>query len=76
MPRWEDGRPLCEREVGGQDEAASFVAALGPELRSLGCTDKLLAVVVADPARYHVVEEDQIAAGGRRRAPRRHAGSA
>jgi predicted Zn-dependent protease len=37
---------------------AEWGRALGPELRAVGCTDRLLAAAVADPARYHVVEED------------------
>jgi hypothetical protein len=38
---------------------AEWSRALDPELRAVGCTDRLLAAAVADPARYHVVEEDQ-----------------
>jgi tetratricopeptide (TPR) repeat protein len=38
---------------------AEWGRALGPELRAAGCTDRLLAAAVADPVRYHVVEEDQ-----------------
>jgi hypothetical protein len=38
---------------------AEWGRALGPELRAVGCTDRLLAAAVADPVRYHVVEEDQ-----------------
>jgi tetratricopeptide (TPR) repeat protein len=38
---------------------AEWGRALGPELRAVGCTDRLLAAAVADPARYHRVEEDQ-----------------
>jgi predicted Zn-dependent protease len=38
---------------------AEWGRALAPELRAIGCTDRLLAAAVADPARYHVVEEDQ-----------------
>jgi len=38
---------------------AEWGRALGPELRAVGCTDRLLTAAVADPARYHVVEEDQ-----------------
>jgi tetratricopeptide (TPR) repeat protein len=38
---------------------AEWTRALGPELRVVGCTDKLLAAAVADPSRYHVIEEDQ-----------------
>ncbi|HET9989508.1 MAG TPA: tetratricopeptide repeat protein, partial [Kofleriaceae bacterium] len=30
-----------------------------PELRAVGCSDKLLAAALADPARYHVIEEDK-----------------
>jgi Flp pilus assembly protein TadD len=38
---------------------AEWARALGPELRAVGCTDRLLAAAVADPARYRLVEEDQ-----------------
>jgi tetratricopeptide (TPR) repeat protein len=37
---------------------AEWRRALGPELRAVGCTDRLLAAAVADPARYRLVEED------------------
>src|SRR5262249_2173798 len=38
---------------------AEWERALGPELGAAGCTDRLLAAAIADPARYHLVEEDQ-----------------
>lgn len=38
---------------------AEWSRGLGPELRAVGCTDRLLAAAVADPARYHRVEEDK-----------------
>jgi hypothetical protein len=38
---------------------AEWSRALGPELRAVGCTDRLLAAAVADPARYQRVEEDR-----------------
>ena len=38
---------------------AEWGRALGPELGAAGCTDRLLAAAIADPARYHLVEEDQ-----------------
>ena len=38
---------------------AEWGRVLGPELSAAGCTEKLLAAAVADPARYHVVEDDQ-----------------
>jgi tetratricopeptide (TPR) repeat protein len=38
---------------------AEWGRALGPELQAVGCTDRLLAAAVADPARYHVVQDDQ-----------------
>ena len=38
---------------------AEWGRTLGPELRAVGCTDRLLAAAVADPARYRVVEEDR-----------------
>jgi Flp pilus assembly protein TadD len=30
-----------------------------PELRAIGCTDQLLAAAVADPSRYHIIEESK-----------------
>ena len=38
---------------------AEWSRALGPELRAVGCTDRLLAAAAADPARYRVVEDDR-----------------
>ena len=38
---------------------AEWGRVLGPELVAAGCTDRLLAAAIADPARYHLVEEDQ-----------------
>ncbi len=38
---------------------AEWSRELGPELRVVGCTDRLLAAAVADPARYHVIVEDK-----------------
>jgi tetratricopeptide (TPR) repeat protein len=38
---------------------AEWTRGLGSELRALGCTDALLAAAVADPSRYHVIEEDK-----------------
>ena len=40
---------------------AEWGRALGPELRAVGCTDRLLAAAIADPARYQRVEEDHAA---------------
>jgi hypothetical protein len=40
---------------------AEWGRVLGPELRAVGCTDRLLAAAVADPARYQRVEEDHAA---------------
>ncbi|HEY0194224.1 MAG TPA: tetratricopeptide repeat protein, partial [Kofleriaceae bacterium] len=37
---------------------AEWGRALGAELVAVGCTEKLLKAAVADPARYHVVEDD------------------
>jgi predicted Zn-dependent protease/TolB-like protein len=37
---------------------AEWGRSLGPELRAVGCTDRLLAAAVADPARYRLVEDD------------------
>lgn len=36
---------------------AEWGRALGPELRAVGCTDRLLAAAAADPTRYRVVED-------------------
>ena len=38
---------------------AEWTRSLGPELRRFGCTDPLLAAAVADPRRYHVIQEDK-----------------
>ena len=38
---------------------AEWARALAPELHAVGCTDRLLAAAVADPARYQLVEDDQ-----------------
>jgi hypothetical protein len=38
---------------------AEWVRSLGPELRAVGCNDRLLAAAVADPRRYHIVEDDR-----------------
>jgi tetratricopeptide (TPR) repeat protein len=38
---------------------AEWTRGLTPELRQVGCTDRLLAAAVADPARYRVIEEDK-----------------
>lgn len=38
---------------------AEMGRGVGPELRSVGCNDRLLAAAIADPQRYHVIEEDK-----------------
>jgi hypothetical protein len=38
---------------------AEWTRTLVPELRAVGCTDKLLAAAVADPERYRVIQEDK-----------------
>lgn len=38
---------------------AQWTRGLGPELKSVGCNDKLLAAAVKDPARYRVIVEDK-----------------
>lgn len=38
---------------------AEWSRGLVPELRVVGCTDRLLAAAVADPMRYRVIEEDK-----------------
>jgi tetratricopeptide (TPR) repeat protein len=44
-------------------DAGELRAELGrgvtPELRAVGCSDRLLAAALVDPARYHVIEEDK-----------------
>ncbi|CAN5524438.1 hypothetical protein BH11MYX1_BH11MYX1_46710 [soil metagenome] len=37
---------------------AELARGVTPELRAVGCSDKLLAAAVADPGRYHQIEED------------------
>ncbi len=68
-----DRGPFAERAHGGRRrEARAFAVALadagelraewarglGPELRAAGCSDALLAAAVANPSRYHLIEED------------------
>lgn len=38
---------------------AELARGLGPELRAVGCTDRLLAAAVASPERYRVIVEDR-----------------
>ncbi|MFT3700484.1 MAG: tetratricopeptide repeat protein [Kofleriaceae bacterium] len=38
---------------------AEMGRGIGPELRAIGCNDRLLAAAIADPQRYHVIEEDK-----------------
>lgn len=38
---------------------AELVRGLGPELRAVGCTDRLLAAAIASPERYRVIVEDR-----------------
>ncbi len=38
---------------------AEWTRGLAPELRAVGCTDKLLAAAVKDPQRYKVIVEDK-----------------
>ena len=38
---------------------AELARGVSPELRAVGCSDKLLAAAVADPSRYHQIEEDK-----------------
>jgi tetratricopeptide (TPR) repeat protein len=49
---------------------AEWARGLGPELRAVGCYDKLLAAAVADPKRYQVIEEDQPDLPPAQQAPR------
>ena len=39
---------------------AEWGRGLAPELRSVGCSDALLAAAVANPSRYHVIAEDVV----------------
>ncbi|MEJ7604638.1 MAG: tetratricopeptide repeat protein [Kofleriaceae bacterium] len=38
---------------------AEWLRGLAPELRAVGCTEKLLTAAVADPERYRVIVEDR-----------------
>ena len=38
---------------------AELSRGVTPELRAAGCSDRLLAAAVADPAHYHVIEDDK-----------------
>ena len=49
---------------------AEWARGLVPELRVAGCNDKLLAAAVADPSRYHVIEEDRAEPVPTQTAPR------
>ncbi len=49
---------------------AELARGVSPELRGVGCSDKLLAAAVADPQRYHQIEEDKPEVVPTRTAPR------
>lgn len=49
---------------------AEWVRGLAPELRVLGCSDELLAAAAADPAHYHVIQEDKPEALPQKQPPR------
>ncbi|MEO6772998.1 MAG: tetratricopeptide repeat protein [Kofleriaceae bacterium] len=55
-------------------DAGELRAELGrgvtPELRVVGCTDRLIAAALADPARYHVIADDKPDVFPSRPAPR------
>jgi len=55
-------------------DAGELRAELGrgvtPELRTVGCSERLLAAALADPQRYHVIEEDKPDVIPPRTAPR------
>jgi hypothetical protein len=38
---------------------AEWSRGLGPELRAAGCSDRVLAAAVANPARYKIIQEDK-----------------
>jgi tetratricopeptide (TPR) repeat protein len=56
------------------EDAGELRAELGrgivPELRAVGCTEKLIAAAVADPSRYHTIEEDKPDTIPKQAAPR------
>jgi tetratricopeptide (TPR) repeat protein len=49
---------------------AEWMRGLVPELRVAGCTERLLAAAVADPSRYHVIQEDAPETVPTQQAPR------
>jgi tetratricopeptide (TPR) repeat protein len=52
-------RKAFRRSLADSSELrAEWGRALGPELRAVGCTDRLLAAAAADPARYQVAEDE------------------
>jgi tetratricopeptide (TPR) repeat protein len=50
------GFHLALADVG--ELRAEWVRGVAPDLRGIGCDDKLLAAAVADPAHYKVIQED------------------
>ncbi|MEO8843971.1 MAG: tetratricopeptide repeat protein [Kofleriaceae bacterium] len=55
-------------------DAGELRAELGrgvtPELRAIGCSEKLIAAAITNPARYHVIEEDKPDTVPKRTPPR------
>lgn len=49
---------------------AEWTRTLAPELRRVGCSDKLLAAAIADPERYRVIQEDKPAVIPETKPPR------
>jgi len=49
---------------------AEWTRGLGPELRGVGCNDKLLAAALKDPLRYRVVQQDIVEPVAQRQPPR------
>lgn len=49
---------------------AQWTRTLAPELRAVGCTEKLLAAAIADPERYRVIQEDKPPAIPEQKPPR------
>ena len=49
---------------------AELGRGIAPELRAIGCSEKLIAAAVLDPNRYHVIEEDKPDTIPKQTAPR------
>jgi predicted Zn-dependent protease len=49
---------------------AELGRGIAPELRTIGCSEKLIAAAIIDPNRYHVIEEDKPDTIPKQTAPR------